>query len=277
MVWIVVCLLEHHGVSITSKHLITLGLPCAAELVSKVDAGLTTMTTTCLNLNDTIRAISTPLGSTCSILQDGDTLDILRIDLEQCRELFLIIHRCEVVSVLLVFGDLEDVVIEDNQRLRITIDGGRTTQTHGRTRTEVTRIWHDVKTGNLTLQSLVNRLEGKTLHVLHLEVLDCTGIFAGRDLKTSRGRVLLTSNGHLSHSLGIVLQGNLEHTLACSYLLTELFIADIGNFQHVVRILDIHGKVTIHISNGLADNTIVLIFLHDVGTDDNVNVIRNGT
>ena len=235
------------------------------------------MTATRLDFDDTVGAVGTPLGGTGSILQDRDALNVLRVNLKQRRELLLVVHVGKVISVLFVLRDLEDMVVEDNQRLCITIDGAGTTQTHGRTGTKVTGVRHDVQTCNLTLQGLVHRLEGETFHVVHLEVLDCTGILACWNLQT-RGRcILLTCYRDLGDGFSVVLQGYLEYTLAASYLLDVLFVADIGNLKRIVGILDIHGEVTIHIGDCLTDNTIVLIFLHDVGTDDNVNVIRNGT
>ena len=70
------------------------------------------------------------------------------------------------------------MVVEDNQRLCVTVDGGCTTQTHGRTGTEVTGVGHDVETCDLTLQGLVDGLEGESLQVVHLELLYGSGELA---------------------------------------------------------------------------------------------------
>ena len=277
MVRIVVGLLKHHGVTITIQHLVASGLPGTFELVGEVDAGGTTVATACLDFDDTIGTVSTPLGSTCCILQDRDALNVIRIHLKQCGELLLVVHVREVISVFLIIRDFKDMVIEDNQRLCIAVDGGSTTKTHGGTRTKVTRVWHNIETGNLTLQGLIDRLEGETFHVVHTELLDGTRILTLWNLKTCGRRIFLTFNRHLGNGLGVVLQSYLEDTLATAYLLAELLVTDIGNFQSIVGILDIHGEVTIHISNSLTDNTIVLIYLLDVGTYDDVNIIRNGT
>ena len=169
------------------------------------------------------------------------------------------------------------MVVEDNQRLCIAINSSSTAQAHSSTRAEVTRVGHDIKTCNLTLQSLVNRLEGETLHIVHLEVLDSTGILTGRYLQACGGRKFLAGYGNLRHGLGVINQSYLKHTFATSYLLAKLLVADIGNLQRIVRILDVHGEVTIHISDSLTDNTVVLIYLLDVGTDNDINIIRNGT
>ena len=169
------------------------------------------------------------------------------------------------------------MVVKDNQGLCVTIDSGGTAQTHGGTRTEVTRVGHDVETGNLTLQGLIDGLEGKSFHIVHLEVLDCTSVLTGRNLQACCGCHLLAGDSHLCHGFGVIDKRNFEHTLAASNLLAELLVANIGNLQRIVGVLDIHGKVTVHISDSLADNTVVLIYLLDVGTDDYIYIVRNGT
>ena len=168
------------------------------------------------------------------------------------------------------------MVVNDNQGLLVTIDGGGTAQTHGGTRTQVTRVGHNVETCNLSLQSLVDRLEGKTFHIVHTEFLSHTSILTLRNLKACGGCILLSLYHHLLHSLDVVRKNNLEHVLT-TYLLGEGLVAHEGDNQSVVGILDIHGKVTIHIRHSLADNTIVLVPLHNVGTHDDINLIRYGT
>ena len=169
------------------------------------------------------------------------------------------------------------MVIDDDQRLCITINSCSTAQAHGSTGTKVTRVRHNVETGNLALQGLADILETKTFQVIHLEVLYCARILAGRDFKTCGGCQFLTFDGNLRHCLRIVLQSYLEYTLTASNLLAPCFVADESNLKCIIRIFDIHGKVTIHISNGLTDNTVILIYLFDVGTDDDINIIRYGT
>ena len=70
-----------------------------------------------------------------------------------------------------LIGVVEDAVIDNDERLSVTIDSGNTTQTHGCTSTEVTRVRHDIETGNLTLQCLVGTGKGHTLDTAHVESL----------------------------------------------------------------------------------------------------------
>ena len=124
---------HHHGVLVTVQHLIALGLIGARQTERIADARLTTRTALGLDLDDTIRTLRTPDGSSSSILQYADALDILGVDVQQLCEL-LFVH----VAVDGLTACLPDITINNNQRLTGTIDGRYTTQTHGSTTTEVT-------------------------------------------------------------------------------------------------------------------------------------------
>ena len=63
------------------------------------------------------------------------------------------------------------MAIDYDKGLLVAADGGDTTHTHTHTRTEVTGVGHNVETGNLALQRLVGRLEGQTLHLIHIKFL----------------------------------------------------------------------------------------------------------
>ena len=169
LTWVVVGLFQHHGVAVTIEHLVAIGLPGAVELVGESHVGGTTVTTAQLDLDDTIGTTGTPL-SRGGILQNLDALDVLGVDVQQCRELLFVIHVLEVDG-LCILRELEDVVVHDDQRLSVTINSRGTAQAHGSTGTEVTRVGHNVETCDLTLQGLVDRLEGHTFHLVHVERL----------------------------------------------------------------------------------------------------------
>ena len=62
LVGVEVSLLEHHGVTVTIQHLVTIGLPGTVELVGEVHLGRTTATTAQLDFDDTVGTLYTPLG-----------------------------------------------------------------------------------------------------------------------------------------------------------------------------------------------------------------------
>ena len=153
--------------------------------------GGTAATAAQLDLDDTVGTAHTPLGCRTGILQYGDALDVLGVDVQQGGELLLVVHVGEVDG-LSVLGQFEDVVVHDNQGLGTTVDGGGTAQAHGGTGTQVTGVGHDVQTGNLSLQGLVDRFEGQTLEVVHLHRRYGTRILTCRNVEARGGRLLLT-------------------------------------------------------------------------------------
>ena len=54
LVRIEVSFLQHHGITVTIEHLVTIGLPCAAELVVEDNVGGTTVTTAQLDFDYTV-------------------------------------------------------------------------------------------------------------------------------------------------------------------------------------------------------------------------------
>ena len=160
---------HHHGVTVTVEHLHASGLPAAGEEVVTRNTGLTLGTTAGGNFDNTVRTTGTPHGAGTGVLLNFNALDVLHVYAQQVGKLFGVVHVLEVdVGGSIV---LKDVSVNDNQRFLATTDGGDTTQTHAHTGTEVTGIGHDVKTGDLSLQSLVGRFEGETLHFVHIQFL----------------------------------------------------------------------------------------------------------
>ena len=163
-------LLEHHGIAITIQHLHAVRLPGATETIAEVHTGFTTRTTAGRNLDNTIRTTRTPDSSCCSVFQHVDLLDIIGADLQQCGE-FLFVHIFSVqLLAIIVF---QNIAIDYDKRLLVTIDRGHTTQTHGSTGTKVTGVGYDVQTGNLSLQRFTCSFKGKTLHGIHVQGLLC--------------------------------------------------------------------------------------------------------
>ena len=197
-------LLQHHGVAVTVEHLVAIGLPSAIELIGEGDVGLTLVTTAEFDFDDTVGTLGTPLGGR-TVLEDLDALDVFGVDIQQGGELFLVVEVAEVNVLDGIFRKFEDVVVDDNQGLRITVDGGGTAQTHRGTGTEVTGVLHDVETCNLTLQGLIDGFEGHTFHLVHVEGLCGTRQLTDGDAEAAGLLAFLGSNLHLGHRLGVVL------------------------------------------------------------------------
>ena len=86
----------------------------------------------------------------------------------------------------------------------------------------------------------------------------------------------MTNLDHLSHGLGVV--GQLDSKFsAVADLLRPRLEADEGDIQRVAGVFDVQGKVTVHIGNGSADDTVVLVALNHIGTRHDIEVIRYGT
>ena len=88
--------------------------------------------------------------------------------------------------------------------------------------------------------------------------------------------LLLSRNLYLVHLLGVVLEGDLED-VACADDLRPGLQTHAGDIQGVVGIFDIQGEVTIEVGNRGADDTVVLVALHNVGTRHHINVVRYST
>ena len=175
-----------------------------------------------------------------------------------------------------VFGKFEDVVVNDDKGLCVTVQGAGTTQTHGCTCTCVTGVGNNVQTGNLTLQGLVDRGEGQTVEVGHIEFLHGTGELAFRDVKTCCRGQFLGLDLYGLHHLGIVLHVDLEHCLAGSGD-GNCLITDIGDDKVALVVLQGHGEVTVEVGYRSIQDTVVLVNLLNIGTDNNIDIVRYGT
>ena len=266
--------LLHHGVAVTVKHLVAVGLPSSRELIREVDLCGTTMTTTQLDFDDTICTFHTPLGSRGSILQHGNALDVICIHIQQGRELLFVVHVLEV-DLLGVLGQFKDVVVDYNQWLCITIDGRCTTQAHRCTGTQVSRVGHNVETSDLSLQGLVDRLERQTFQVIHLHGTDGTGILALRNVETRGCSLFLCCNHSFLHDFHGFIHVHLIDRLVDGEGLVSVTHA--VEYQLVLLVLDDHIKVTVRIRDGAADNTIVSVQLLDLNARYAAKLVRNGT
>ena len=164
---IVVHLLEHHRVVIAIEQVVALRLPAGLHAQRVVHACGTTGTALGANLNDTVGTTRTPDGGGGSVFQHLDVLDVRRVHREQ-RGVGLFIG---ILEVEVGIGVVEDVSVDHDERLSRAIDTRHTTQAHRRSGTQVTRVGHDVETGNLSLQGLVGRRECQALHLRHVEGL----------------------------------------------------------------------------------------------------------
>ena len=115
-------LLKQHSVLVTIEEVHTLRNPFILELDREVNACSTTVTALCLNLDYTIRTARTPHCTRCSILENLDALDIVGVNRKKLREL-VVVETCVVERLTLVGRHLEDVVVNDDKRLGVTIDG----------------------------------------------------------------------------------------------------------------------------------------------------------
>ena len=85
-----VFLLQHHGVLVTVQQFHTCGLVGTSQSEAVGHACLTTCTALGFNLNHTVGTLGTPDGRSGSILQHCDTLDILRVHIQQLSKLFIV-------------------------------------------------------------------------------------------------------------------------------------------------------------------------------------------
>ena len=167
------------------------------------------------------------------------------------------------------------MVVHNDQRLGITIEGRGTTQAHGHTGTEVTGVGHDVKTGNLSLQGLVDRFEGQTFEVVHLHAGNGTGVFALRNVKTRGGSLFLGYDFHLLHLLY-----SLSHIdlIDCLVDLEGLvLVTHAMEDKFVFLVLHNHGEVTVGIGDGTADDTVVRVHLLDLNARNAAELVTDRT
>ena len=252
-------LLEQHGVVITIEQVKSLGNPSIGIAIRIGHLGLTTCTTLRLNHDDTIRTTRTIDRRRRSILEHLDALNIVGVNSQQLSKLFFIGGR--EVEVLTI-GHLEDVVVHYNQRFLITIDGRGSTQTHLSSRTKVTRVEHNVKTGNLSLQGFIDRGEGETFHLTHLKGLLGYRNLTLQDIKTTRVGSWLCLNDNLLDKI-LILHDYIELGAITNFqdLILETYV---GNLQLVLVTLHNHGEVTIKVSRGMVDKTAVFIHLNHI-------------
>ena len=130
-----VLLLQHHGVLVTVEQLHAFRLVGSRKTQAVGNLRLASGTALGLDFDDTIRTLRTPDGRCGSILQHGDALDVLGVDVQQLGKL-LVVGRGEVEIVGV--ARLPDVAVDNDERLAGTIDTRHTAQTHRSTRTQVT-------------------------------------------------------------------------------------------------------------------------------------------
>ena len=141
-------LLQHHGVVITREEVIAIGLEGTGQFQRVAHLGGTLGTTLGGQLDHTVTTLATIDGRGGGILQHVDAGDV-----EQFGK-FLVVGTCHI-KVGEVY--VADVTVDHDQGVGIgeRRERGGTTQTHGGSRTEVTRVTDNIQTGDTSLQSLV--------------------------------------------------------------------------------------------------------------------------
>ena len=268
---VVELLLHHHRVVVTVQQRVAIGLPCARELIRKVHARLATGTMLGGNQDNTISTLRAPDGRSSSILQNLDISDVLNVHRQQRRVSLLV----GVGKVEVLIGIVENLVIDNDQRVSIAIDGCHTTQAHRRSCTEVTRVGHDVQTGNLTLQSLICRRKCQTFNIFHIQrLLRHSHLFLG-DCQTAGAGALRLHDNLLQ--LGILgLQLHFEDCLVTDGQHLGL-IAHVREHQLVLGTSHCHGEVSVEVGLGGRHNTVVRIAFHDVTHHDGTVVVAQRT
>ena len=247
--------LQHHGVFVAIKHFHTFRLPGTGKTIRKVYTCLTSAATTGFDFNYTVSTAGTPNSSSRSILQNVDTLNILRVHRKQACELLAVVHILKVnVGRIITF---KHVSVNDDQRFLITVDSCNTTQTHCCTRTEVTGIHHNIQTGNLSLKRLVGSFERQALHFVHVQ-----GLCSNRYLFCRNGKAVgflhLLSFYSNTLQLGLTNHFYAENFILTYYLRVRL-VSYIRNLELIFSVFHRHGKVTINIGSGSFNDTVVLV------------------
>ena len=260
-----ICFFQHHRIAWTIKHLETFGLPCTIETIAKVYFSLTAFTTTSRDFNDTVRTSCTPFCSRSSVFQNSDAGNVIRVHLQECRKLFLVVKIIEVQRRSIL--SFKRITIDNNQRFLRTIDGTHTTKAHRCSRSQVTRVGNNVQTCDFPLQSFTCSGERQALLAIHIECLRRRRHFFGRNLQTIRVYTTLAHNIHLREGIA-VMQFDSKRSTSTNSLKTSCLIADVRNFKSVIRVLNRHGEVTVRVGLCLRDHTVAFILLHDVSHND---------
>ena len=263
-----VLLLQHHGVLVTIEQLHAFRLVGSRKTQAVGHLRLASGTALGLDFDNTIGTLRTPDGRCGSILQHGDALDVLRVDVQQLSKL-LVIGRGEV-EVLGAATRLPDVTVDDDKRLAASVDTRHTTQTHRSTRTQVTRVGHDVKTGDTSLQGFVDRRDGQSLEFLHVDGLTGGGYFLLRNGKATALSTFPGGDGHLL-DLGGVFQLHNEFRLVKRK--GHRFVSHIRDTQFVLRILQLEREVTAHVCLSGGHDTVGSIKLHHIGQHHRAEVV----
>ena len=162
-----VLLLQQHGVLVAIEQTVAVGLVGAGQAEAVVHLRLAAHAALGLDLDDAVGTLRSPDGGGGSVLQHRDALNVLRVHVQQLGKLLLVGRgEVEVVGVR-----LPHVAVDDDEGLAGTVDRRHTTQAHGGAGAQVTRIGHDVKTGNTTLQGLVDGGHRQALELRHRDAL----------------------------------------------------------------------------------------------------------
>ena len=153
---------------VTIQHAHAFGLVSHRSRIGISHFSLPPDPTLCLNFNHTICSLRTINGRTCGIFQHRNTGDVIRIDIQQLRILFLS-GRSEIKTGQVIA--FKHITIYYHQRLGITVDRTDSTQTHGRTGPQVTGIEHDIQTCHTTLQSLVDARQAQSFKFFSINSL----------------------------------------------------------------------------------------------------------
>ena len=214
----------------------------------------------------------TPDSCSGSVLEDGDRLDILRVHTEEFGELVFV-----GISVVEVFIHVvhPHVAVYDDKWVRITIDGADTTQTHGCTCTQVTRVLHDIKTCDTALQCFIDRSHSHTLELLHVDSLTSHRNLGYRNLQA---RALGLADCLDCHFLKRC--AALEHDFAKGALVDREhkgLATDVRDSDFIFRTDNLEREVTLDISHSMGNDTVVVVDFDDVTHHQRVKIVPHLT
>ena len=197
----------------------------------------------------TVRSAATVNGSSRSVLQHGERLDVVRVD-QRKR----------------VRGTLQTVVVhgqtvDDNQRVVGCVERRAATDADCGTATRLTAVVDDVHTGHLALQGILCARNQTVVHLVGLDGRDRTGqvVLLGASV---------TDDHHVLQRLSVVLQ---RHCYIGGSIDDSFLVADIAH-RDLVALISFDNEVTVEIGNcsrrlsndthGSADNGFAGSILH---------------
>ena len=128
-----ILLLKQHGVLVAREHFHAFRLISTGETIGIGHLGTATRATLGFDFDNSIGALRSPDGSGGCILEHGDGLDVVGVDVEQLSELLVVGTR----KVQVLVG-LPHITVDNDQWVGRHIDRRHATQVHACAGTQVT-------------------------------------------------------------------------------------------------------------------------------------------